>query len=191
MGAVSRWPEADFKIVNYWDSLGNKIVSKGIGLCDCSLISGRREKGKVVNGLRDSTWLEYSSDSLVIKEIYSLGKLKSGERYEADKISRYDSLDVQASFIGGYEKMMDYIKKTLRYPADARRSGVDGTVYIAFEIHPNGTIAKVKTVKSVSESTDAEAIRVVKLSDRMWSPATLRGRPISTRFVLPLRFKLN
>ena len=37
-------------------------------------------------------------------------------------------VEQQPEFQGGYEAMINFIKKNLRYPASARRMGVDGTV---------------------------------------------------------------
>ena len=100
-GEVSDWKETDFKIMDYWDSTGNQLVTKGNGMCSCNLISGRREVGKVANGLRDSVWSEYSGDTLVLTENYSQGKLIEGTRYYEGKVVKYKTLRVQPEYPGG------------------------------------------------------------------------------------------
>jgi periplasmic protein TonB len=93
-------------------------------------------------------------------------------------------------FLGGYEAMINFIKKNLRYPASARRMGVDGTVYVQFVVGKDGAITDVKTIRGISADCDREAERVVKQMPA-WKPGRQNGKPVFVRFVLPIRFKLN
>jgi periplasmic protein TonB len=93
-------------------------------------------------------------------------------------------------FEGGYEAMINFIKKNLRYPASARRMGVDGTVYVQFVVSKDGSINEVKTIRGISADCDREAERVVKAMPA-WKPGRQNGKPVFVRFVLPIKFKLN
>lgn len=93
-------------------------------------------------------------------------------------------------FQGGYEAMMGFIKKNMRYPASARRMGVDGTVYVQFVVGKDGSISEVKTIRGISADCDKEAERVVKMMPS-WKAGRQNGKPVFVRFVLPIRFKLN
>jgi periplasmic protein TonB len=99
-------------------------------------------------------------------------------------------VEQQPEFEGGYEAMMNFIKKNMRYPASARRMGVDGTVYVQFVVGKDGTITEVKTIRGISADCDKEAERVVNLMPN-WKPGRQNGKPVFVRFVLPIRFKLN
>jgi periplasmic protein TonB len=99
-------------------------------------------------------------------------------------------VEQQPEFQGGYEAMINFIKKNLRYPASARRMGVDGTVYVQFVVGKDGSITEVKTIRGISADCDREAERVVKQMPA-WRPGKQNGKPVFVRFVLPIRFKLN
>lgn len=99
-------------------------------------------------------------------------------------------VEQQPEFNGGYEAMINFIKKNLRYPASARRMGVDGTVYVQFVVGKDGSITEVKTIRGISADCDREAERVVKQMPA-WKPGRQNGKPVFVRFVLPIRFKLN
>lgn len=93
-------------------------------------------------------------------------------------------------FQGGYEAMMNFIRKNMRYPASARRMGVDGTVYVSFVVSKDGSISEVKTIRGISADCDKEAMRVVAMMPP-WRPGKQNGKPVFVRFVLPIKFKLN
>lgn len=99
-------------------------------------------------------------------------------------------VEQQPEFEGGYEAMMRFIQKNMRYPASARRMGVDGTVYVQFVVGKDGTISEVKTIRGISADCDKEAERVVNAMPN-WKPGRQNGKPVFVRFVLPIRFKLN
>jgi len=99
-------------------------------------------------------------------------------------------VEQQPEFEGGYEAMINFIKKNLRYPASARRMGVDGTVYVQFVVSKDGSISEVKTIRGISADCDREAERVVKAMPA-WKAGRQNGKPVFVRFVLPIKFKLN
>lgn len=95
----------------------------------------------------------------------------------------------QAVFPGGMKALYKLIKQHLRYPAKARRMGVEGKVYVRFVINKDGTISDIKILKGLGAGCDQEAIRVIKLLPK-WSPAKQRGIPVKSRRTLPVVFKL-
>jgi protein TonB len=99
-------------------------------------------------------------------------------------------VEQQPEFQGGYEAMINFIKKNLKYPASARRMGVDGTVYVQFVVGKDGSITDVKTIRGISADCDREAERVVKAMPA-WKAGKQNGKPVFVRFVLPIRFKLS
>jgi periplasmic protein TonB len=99
-------------------------------------------------------------------------------------------VEQQPEFEGGYEAMMRFIQKNMRYPASARRMGVDGTVYVQFVVAKDGSISEVKTIRGISADCDKEAERVVNLMPN-WKPGKQNGKSVFVRFVLPIKFKLN
>lgn len=107
-----------------------------------------------------------------------------------DENKIFTVVEQQPEFQGGYEAMMNFIKKNMRYPASARRMGVDGTVYVSFVVSKDGSISEVKTIRGISADCDKEAMRVVSMMPP-WRPGKQNGKPVFVRFVLPIKFKLN
>jgi periplasmic protein TonB len=99
-------------------------------------------------------------------------------------------VEQQPQFEGGLEAMSKFIASKLRYPASARRMGVDGRVFVGFVVSKDGSISDVKIVRGISPDCDNEAMRVVKLMPP-WKPGKQNGKPVNCRFVLPIVFKLN
>jgi protein TonB len=70
--------------------------------------------------------------------------------------------DVEPSFVGGEAEMFRWISNEISYPAFCADMGIDGLVYIQFEVSPSGAISRVKSLQSPHDDLTAEAMRVVK-----------------------------
>ncbi len=75
------------------------------------------------------------------------------------------------------------------YPDIARRSGVEGTVFIKMWVTKDGTVRTAEVVKSTSELFDQAAIEAAKLWK--FTPALMNGRPVSVFVTVPFRFRLR
>ena len=105
-----------------------------------------------------------------------------------DKV--FTVVEEQPEFQGGYVEMMKFIRENMRYPADARMMGIEGTVYTSFIVELDGSISSVNTIRGISEACDSEARRVVA-SFPKWIPGKQNGKQVRVRFVLPIKFNLN
>jgi protein TonB len=77
-----------------------------------------------------------------------------------------------------------------RYPDEARRRGIEGTVVLRIEVLENGTVGDISALTSSgSELLDSAAIEAVKQS--AFEPATVDGKPQRWRGELPIRFLLQ
>ncbi len=99
-------------------------------------------------------------------------------------------VEQQPEFEGGYEAMMNFIRKNMRYPASARRMGIDGTVYVSFVVEKDGSINDVSVLRGISADCDKEAVRVVQAMPN-WKAGKQNGKPVRVKFNLPIKFKLN
>jgi protein TonB len=91
---------------------------------------------------------------------------------------------------GGMQAFYEYVGKKLKYPAQARRMGIEGKVFVEFVINRDGTIQDVKAIKGIGAGCDEEAVRVIQ-SAPSWKPGKQRGKPVRQRMVLPITFKLG
>jgi len=91
---------------------------------------------------------------------------------------------------GGMQAFYEYVGKKLKYPAQARRMGIEGKVFVQFVVNEQGQLTEVKAVKGIGAGCDEEAVRVIKAAPK-WSPPKQRGKPVKQRIILPITFKLG
>ena len=77
-----------------------------------------------------------------------------------------------------------------RYPADARRKGQEGTVYLRLSVGTHGKVDSISISKSSGvRSLDSAASRTV--SKWKFKAATKNGSPVSSTVVVPIKFALR
>lgn len=99
-------------------------------------------------------------------------------------------VDKRASFPGGREQMMNFLKENLVYPQDAIDNGIQGRVMVKFVVSPSGSIRDAQVVRSVYPSLDEEALRVVR-SMPNWIPAEIGNEKCASYFFQPISFKFT
>jgi protein TonB len=93
-------------------------------------------------------------------------------------------------FPGGSEAMTTYLVGEIKYPAEAKTKGVQGTVYVSFVVEKDGAVSNVKVIRGIGAGCDEEAVRVVKMMPK-WKPGTQKGQTVRCQFNVPLSFKLS
>jgi TonB family protein len=92
--------------------------------------------------------------------------------------------------VGGMPKFYEHIAHQLRYPAEARKMGIEGKVFVEFVINQDGSISDVRAIKGIGGGCDEEAVRVIAAAPH-WNPGTQKGEPVRQRFVMPVIFQLG
>lgn len=83
---------------------------------------------------------------------------------------------------------LDGIYKKLEYPALARKSGIEGKVYLLIYVNESGNIDDVKVLKSVPGGCDDAAVKAVK--SVKFSPGKNGGAPVKVKLSLCITFKI-
>lgn len=109
---------------------------------------------------------------------------------ESDEDVVFMVVEQPAEYPGGLEAMMKFIVKNMKYPAQARRMGVEGSVFVSFVVDKEGKISDPQVIKGISTDCDQEALRVIKQMPP-WKPGKQNGKAVKSRFVLPIKFKLS
>jgi protein TonB len=87
---------------------------------------------------------------------------------------------------GDIEDFRIYIQRNVKYPEEAVKEGVSGTVYVKFNVTRRGKVIKVEIIRSVESCLDNAVVDVVKRSPD-WDHR--RGRTFT--FVIPVNFILK
>ena len=95
-------------------------------------------------------------------------------------------------FPGGNNGMFTFISENVVYPEYEKIHHISGTCYVSFIVEKDGSVTDSKVIRGVGNGLgcDQEALRVMKLMPN-WSPGMQNGRPVRTRFNLPIKFTLR
>jgi TonB family protein len=195
---VSIWSNAgDFdqreRLRTFYDSVGNVMVENGAGeyiLTDES--PAIEARGQLQGGLKTGKWIgHYKNGDVAFEEEYDNNRLITGVSYDtAGRKYKYDKV-LDSNMLQFY----GYIAKNLKYPAEARRNGTQGMVFVHLVTDSEGKIVRTRVVKGIGRGCDEEAIRVVtKFSGNLFS-GKKRGQPIKPTkpqsMYLPIAFKMG
>ena len=102
----------------------------------------------------------------------------------------FDIVEEMPEFIGGVEKLYEYLGNNINYPAQAKDFSIQGKVFVQFVVWKDGTIRDVKVVKGTHKLLDKEALRVITKMPA-WKPGKQRGKNVNARFTLPIKFRIS
>ena len=108
--------------------------------------------------------------------------------YEDEEI--FQIVEEMPQFLGGEEKLMEYVAKNITYPLIARETGIQGRVFIGFVVEPDGSISNVRLLRGIGGGCDEEAVRVIKSMPR-WEPGKNQGKTVRVSYQIPIFFKLQ
>ena len=98
--------------------------------------------------------------------------------------------DVNPEFIGGDEKLYEFLGEHIQYPSIAKESGITGKVHVKFVVEKDGSITNIQVLRDIGGGCGEEAKRVVKSMPK-WKPGKVGGRTVRSQFILPINFVLK
>lgn len=98
--------------------------------------------------------------------------------------------ETMPQFPGGKLMLMKYLADNIKYPASAVKAKKQGRVIVTFIVQKDGSVTHAKIAKSIDPELDAEALRIVKGMPK-WTPGTQNGKPVSVRYMVPVKFSLQ
>lgn len=105
---------------------------------------------------------------------------ESGERTEP-----FLAVEEMPELVGGRKALYDAVD----YPEFARRTGIQGRVYVQFVVDETGQVREAEVVKGVHPLLDRAAIRAVEAMT--FTPGRQRGRAVPVRMTLPIVFTIR
>lgn len=93
-------------------------------------------------------------------------------------------------FPGGETEMLKWLKQNVEYPADVKPSEMPDKVkvIVKFTVNQDGEAVNPEIVRGGSASYNAEALKVIGKMPK-WIPGTVKGKPVSVYYTLPIVFK--
>jgi TonB family protein len=158
-----------YSFCQYWNSEGIPMLVNGTGF--------------VVEETSDFMYASHREvkDSTVVAS-YSISEINQDTIYVlCDKAPEYK---------GGQKKFYKGLSEEFRYPAEARRFGVEGKVFVQFVVNEHGQTTDVKVLKGLGYGCDEAAMNAIRKQNK-WIPANRKGKPVKCKMVIPMSFKLK
>jgi protein TonB len=99
-------------------------------------------------------------------------------------------IEQQPTFPDGEAALFKYLANNLKYPAMARESSIEGTVYVQFTIAKDGSITGTKVLRGIGGGCNEEAMRVINAMPN-WKPGRQQGNAVKVKYTLPIKFRLQ
>lgn len=79
------------------------------------------------------------------------------------------------------------VQGNAKYSPIAKDAGIQGTVYVYFEVSKDGKVEKASVRRGVDKRLDEEALRAVNTLPR-FEPGKQDGRPVRVQYTIPVKF---
>lgn len=89
-----------------------------------------------------------------------------------------------AEFKGGWSALSSFIAQNIKCPKDA-----NGRVVVKFTVFKDGSVGDLEVMRGLSIEMDNEAVRVIKATSGLWTPARNNGKLVNSSMVIPVLFK--
>ncbi len=112
-----------------------------------------------------------------------------------------NDVDEMAEYPGGVVSLLEYMRRTIIYPAEAREKGVQGRVIVRFIVEKDGSITDVHVEDNprsniltcpqlLDKQLGDEAVRTVSQMSK-FKPAIKNGQPVRISYAVPVNFRLD
>jgi len=115
---------------------------------------------------------------------------KKSKTTEADDQHFFLAVDQLPEFPGGKKGLVDYLNANLKYPSEAKRNHIQGTVLVSFVVEKDGSITGTRVLNGIGGGCDEASIETIN-SMPLWNPAIQDGKNVRVLFNLPITFVLR
>ena len=144
---------------------------------------------RLVNSIPKLIPATYKKEPIEMDAVFTIVfQLPENMQKFEDKI--FEVVEVNPSFPGGDNGLMNYLSNSIQYPVVAQENNIHGRVTVQFVVWKDGSIRNVQVVRGVDESLNKEAIRVVSLMPN-WIPGKQKGVNVNCKFYVPVNFRLE
>lgn len=84
----------------------------------------------------------------------------------------------------------NYISQKVKFPEEAKRNGITGTVYASFVIAKDGYVTNIEILRGVHPAIDQAVIKAIQNSPK-WEPGINNGKYVRVRYSIAIAFRLE
>ncbi len=100
-----------------------------------------------------------------------------------------DPIEIYPSYVGGEEARLQFLKRNLVYPPEAKTKEIEGTITVGFVVSETGEIENIRILRGKNKLLDDEVLRVTALMPN-WIPGVMSGKKTSMNYTMRIQFKL-
>jgi len=89
---------------------------------------------------------------------------------------------------GGLTTFYEYTEDNLACPAEAKKKGIKGNVFVQFIVEKNGELSQIKVVKGLGYGCDEAVVNCLKSAPR-WKPGKQEGKPVRVQKTMSIQIK--
>jgi antitoxin component YwqK of YwqJK toxin-antitoxin module len=174
----------NYKLYQYWNSEGKQTVIDGNGYYE-EKSENHSDSGTIKNGFKEGIWKGKYNKNCKYIETYKEGEIVSGvSTDENNKEYKYTELESRPEPKGGLQNFYNYIAKNFKIYKEHEK--IKGTIITSFIVDIDGKIIEPKTIQSINDTLDYEAIDVIT-SYKKWIPGKLRGQYVRVSHTIPIK----
>lgn len=131
-------------------------------------------------------WNPGTQNGKAVRVLYSLPITINTQKepYYDEQIYGMAGIDTKPNFVGGENKLNEYIQQNYKIPVGCS----NGKVFITFVVEKDGSLSDIKILMDLGHGSGDEAIRVLKNCPK-WNPGLQNQKPV--RVLNPLAITIN
>lgn len=100
----------------------------------------------------------------------------------------YSVVEEMPEYPGGMKAFVNYLKRKLVYPPQAKKENLEGVVAVQFVVEKDGRITSPTIVRSLRADMDSAALTAIRNMPN-WIPAREHGMRVRCKYSVPVQFK--
>lgn len=110
--------------------------------------------------------------------------------YRKNSTRIYSVVEEMPEYPGGMKAFVNYLKRKLVYPPQAKKENLEGVVAVQFVVEKDGRITSPTIVRSLRADMDSAALTAIRNMPN-WIPAREHGMRVRCKYSLPVQFKIE
>ncbi|MFC2106972.1 M56 family metallopeptidase [Bacteroidota bacterium] len=125
-------------------------------------------------------------------------KVKTSDQQEKDDV--FIVVEEMPEYPGGREAMYKFLSENVKYPKEAIKAGVTGTVFVTFVVEKDGSVSETQILATRLDPKDASqdikndfsesSLNVLHKMPK-WKPGKQGGKAVRVKYNLPIRYNLD
>lgn len=110
--------------------------------------------------------------------------------YRKNSTRIYSVVEEMPEYPGGMKSFVNYLKRKLVYPPQAKKENLEGVVAVQFVVEKDGRITSPTVVRSLRADMDSAALTAIRNMPN-WIPAREHGMRVRCKYSVPVQFKIE